>query len=451
MKSPDTKSGVKGRMAIADKAVFGMPDTPPPNRDEQGQSMCADEVVAVLPRKSRTSRSAKGQMPDAAKGAARRKMPDPSPISEGQTIVADKATNAVPSGDGADAPSNPSPRKSRAGRHAHVDKTTAVLPVSASPIDGDEEGRRNIADKAGHRVPSSPSVDQLAELQVRRKFYIGAVNKQTNAVKALVRRAIGWRYDTEEGERDKVNGRAARIVAAALNGKEQKPEDAAVFGGLSIDLAVVQSAIAPMQNARHDVEKEMKRQAKKLPVYAWAKGVHGFGELGLSVIVAEAGDLAKYPKKGHLWKRLGMAPHEGKAYSTWRMKGGLTAEQWTEAGYSPRRRAEVFAVISEPLFRAQSVVSGPYRAIYDRRREATAIAHEDWTKAHSHMDALRVMTKYLIRDLWVAWRRVDAPAPVVAEDVLPAAKPIRREAVSPFPHTSASHAVPTGEPLEAAD
>lgn len=156
--------------------------------------------------------------------------------------------------------------------------------------------------------------------------------------------------------------------------------------------------------ARHEIELEMKRIVRKLPVYPWAKDVKGLGELGLAVIISEAGDLSNYPKKGHLWKRLGLAPFEGKAYSTWRMKGGLSADDWTEAGYSPRRRAEIYAVISEPMFRAQSVAAGPYRAIYDRRREATGVAHPDWTKAHSHMDGLRIMTKYLIRDLWNAWK-----------------------------------------------
>lgn len=308
------------------------------------------------------------------------------------------------------------------GQAPGAEKANAGLPDAPQPNDG--KGHRRCAGKATERVPASPSVDQLAELQVRRKFYIGATNKQTNAVKTLVRRALGWRYDEEEGDRDKVNGRAARIVAAALNGKEQKPEDVAVAQSVAGTIAVVAQAIEPMQAARHATELEMKKLAKKLPVYPWAKGVHGLGDLGLAVIIAEAGDLAKYPKKGHLWKRLGLAVHEGKAYSTWRgIKGGLTAEQWTEAGYSPRRRAEVFAVISEPLFRAQSVVGGPYRGIYDRRREATAIAHADWTKARSHMDALRVMTKYLIRDLWVAWRRANGQLPERAILAVPAAEP----------------------------
>lgn len=339
-------------------------------------------------------------------------------------------------------------KKSRAGRHIYAAEADGNMPASASPIDGDGAGRSLIASTAETEQPAPSPLDQLAELQVRRKFYIAATNKQTNAAKALARRAIGWRHDGSEEDREKMNGRAAKIVAAALAGKEQKAEDAAVFGALAADLAVIASAIAPLQNARHQVELEMKRLARKLPVAAWAKDVHGLGELGLAVIVGEAGDLAKYPKKGHLWKRLGLAVHEGRAYSTWRMKGGLTAEQWTEAGYSPRRRAEVHAVIADPLFRAQSVASGPYRAIYDRRREATASAQPDWTKAHSHMDALRVMTKYLVRDLWVAWRRAGALTQEVAIGNLPAANTESRGGPKALPSPEADGRLPTRDTNE---
>lgn len=303
-----------------------------------------------------------------------------------------------------EAPRSPSPVDEE-GQTSPADKAIVDVP-SSSPQSRD--GHVDCADKAVSLVPVSASIDQLAELQVRRKFYIGTVNKQTNAIKALVRRGLGWRYDEEEGDREKVNGRAARIVAAAMSGKEQKPEDAEVFGALSFDLAVVSAAIEPCQKARHEIELDMKRTVRKLPIYVWAKSVHGLGELGLAVILAEAGDLSKYPKKGHLWKRLGLAPFEGQAYSTWRMKGGLNAEEWTEAGYSPRRRAEIYAVISEPLFRAQSVACGPYREAYDRRRELTAVTHPGWSKAHSHMDGLRIMTKLMIRDLWNEWNRLAA-------------------------------------------
>lgn len=354
-----------GPSRSANMAVQYLPSAAIPN-DGAGHSDIAD--AALVPMLDPSPKAAKGQTRCAYE--AGRRLPDAAPHDDaGLIFFAEKA----------------------------------VVPHPASSTQAGA-GHSNDAVKASVVAPASALIDQLAELQVRRKFYIAATNKQTNAVKALVRRGLGWRYDEEETDREKVNGRAARIVAAALSGKDQKPEDQDVYDALSADLAVVAAAIEPMTAARHQIELEMKRTARKLPVFAWAKSVHGLGELGLAVIVAEAGDLGNYPKKGHLWKRLGLAPHEGQAYSTWRMKGGLSAEDWTQAGYSPRRRAEIYAVISEPLFRAQSVAAGPYRAAYDRRRELTATTHADWTKAHSHMDGLRVMTKLMIRDLWNAWR-----------------------------------------------
>ncbi|MDX0262927.1 hypothetical protein GOC60_17245 [Sinorhizobium meliloti] len=322
-------------------------------------------------------------------------------------------------------------------------KATPQLPTAPSPNDG--KGQGSLAKQASRCMPAPSPIDQLAELQVRRKFYIAVVNKQTNAAKALVRRALGWRYDDEEAGREKMNARAARIVAAALAGKEQAPEDASAFGNLAFDLATVAAAIEPCKTARHIIELEMQRIARKLPVYPWAKSVRGLGERALAVVVAEAGDLSGYPTKGHLWKRLGLAPLDGKAYSTWRSKGGLSAEQWTDAGYSPRRRAEIYALISEPLLRGQTPVSGPYRAIYDRRRQRTAESHPDWTDAHSHMDALRVMTKYLIRDLWSEWRRaagIDLPA--MASDYVPPVRQTdrRRKAEKKMPLADAE--MPTG-------
>jgi hypothetical protein len=304
------------------------------------------------------------------------------------------------------------------GQDFRADQAISTLPS----IEESGPGLSCPAVKASPGMPVSTLLNLLAEMQVHRKFYIATTNKQTNAVGALARRAIGWRYDMAEADRAKMNGRAARIVAAALNGKKQRPDDVAAAAMLSANLAVISIGIEATTKARHKLELDMKRAVRKLPIADWAKGVHGLGELGLAVILAEAGDLAKYPKKGHLWKRLGLAPLDGRAMSTWRMKGGLSAEQWTQAGYSPRRRAEIYAVISEPLFRQQTVVQGPYRAIYDRRKAATEIWRPDWTKMHRHMDALRVMTKHLIRDLWVAWRRAKCSLPERAGVPVPAAK-----------------------------
>jgi hypothetical protein len=46
----------------------------------------------------------------------------------------------------------------------------------------------------------------------------------------------------------------------------------------------------------------------------------------------------------------------------------------------------------------------PYRAVYDNRRAHTATTHPDWTAGHSHNDALRIVSKAILKDLWLAAR-----------------------------------------------
>lgn len=275
---------------------------------------------------------------------------------------------------------------------------------------------------------------QLAELQADRKFLIGLINQQTNAAKAYVRRAQDWRWDDPDPVRKEKNVRAARIVAAITAGDEIAEADINVFDRVSTTLMPFTAAMQPLQKARDDTERVMIRAARDLPVAPWVKNVPGFGEKALAIIIGETGDLANYDSVANVWKRLGLAPFTNgdgvtKACSTWRRFGGLTKEEWTGddgPGYSPRRRAEVYSALSDPLFRIQSTRKGPYRAVYDKRRARTAETHPDWSLMQSHMDGLRIMTKYVISDLWSEWRRANialAEKPIVQ---MSSAKPEHR-------------------------
>lgn len=266
----------------------------------------------------------------------------------------------------------------------------------------------------------------LMELQVRRKFFIGLNNKQTNSAKALVRRQIGWKSEGSEELRKKQNARAARIVSAALKGKEQKEEDRAIADACMLDLMVIAKALAPCEEARHQIELEMCRIVRKMDIHAWQKSITGFGEKSLAVIIGEAGNLSNYSSDDKLRKRLGLAPFNGKAYSTWRKGGGLTTDDWIVAGYAPRRRAELHAVM-EPLFKHQTMRAGPYRAAYDRRRAHTAITHPEWKRMQSHMDGLRIMTQKLVSDLWSEWRGAGLPLPETASTEIPPATSLQDE------------------------
>jgi hypothetical protein len=257
------------------------------------------------------------------------------------------------------------------------------------------------------------NIDFVVELQVKRKFVIKLVNKQTNAVRALARRQCGFKWQAEEAERAKVNKRAADIVTRGLVGKEQRPEDFAIAMDLAPELELLAVCLVPLEKRRHDIEAEMRHLMHSLPGYTWAKGVAGLGDIGLAVIVGEAGDIAKYPNVRHLWRRLGLAPYDGRAMSNWH-GNELTADEWTENGYSPQRRAQIFACVGDSLIKHQlgsakkagtdfSVAKGPYGEVYVKRRDHCLKTHPDWSRGHAHGDAARVMTKAVIKDFWRAW------------------------------------------------
>lgn len=243
----------------------------------------------------------------------------------------------------------------------------------------------------------------IQELQVRRRFWIKTITRQDNALGALGRRAMGWRYDMPEKEREKMNGRAAALVSALLKGKEVKPEDAGIARALAADVEAARLARDPMVNQREAIEREMKRAVRTLPVIEWQKATKGFGEMGLAVIIGEAGNLSNYANPAKLWRRLGLAPYQGHAGKTWRVDKwrprALSSEEWSDYGYSAQRLAQVYGVVSEPLMKACG--GTVYRDVYDHAK--AGFADRASSPAHAHAHAMRVMTKALVLDLWRVW------------------------------------------------
>jgi hypothetical protein len=149
--------------------------------------------------------------------------------------------------------------------------------------------------------------------------------------------------------------------------------------------------------------------------------VPGLGLLGVATIIAETGDLSKYANVAKVWKRLGYAPYNGLAGSTWKRpkwrngEPALSAEEWTANPFNGKRYGMLFS-ISDSLLRKQWIgkaktedgkgkADGKYGEVYAKRREHTAVTHPEWTPKHSQMDGLRIMMKEVIKDLWVEWNR----------------------------------------------
>lgn len=416
--SSRTDSDAEGLIHIADEARKGVPSASHPNEAEAGQTL-----IAIDDGRSHIA----------------------SPASaDGLSQIAEKAWKNVP---------------------------------SASHPNGDAAGQEGSAADGGHDHPARPSphaelIDGLKELQVRRLAYIRATNRITNAAQALTRRALGWAADDDEKSRKAMNKRAAGIVAAAFAGKSFKSGDEDVGEALAADLEVFRRMAEPAEKARHANELAMRRLVRSLPVYEWAKSVRGFGDLGLAVIIAEAGDLAGYPTHSHLSKRFGLAPYNGKACSTWRKSGGLTSDEWKGIGYKPSRRAEMFAVIGDPLIKQGEHYRDVYLARCAREHEKamedglipatnTKTTVESWearglptlvkvtkyderhrSAKHMTLRAQRYMEQRLLRDLWKAWRRAESTLHTDANRDVPAAATVGSEASRSLPHVAAIRPLP---------
>ena len=150
---------------------------------------------------------------------------------------------------------------------------------------------------------------------------------------------------------------------------------------------------------RKTLEKHWHKLGAQLPIAHMADEIKGVSTLTLAKIVGECGDLSSYEKGvAGIWKRAGMAVIEG---GRQRRVAGAAA---LLHGYSPERRA-VFWNIGCALLKAQGKDenAGPYRLVYDERK-AKFRPRAD-CDGHAHNDAMRIMTKRLLKNLWREWPR----------------------------------------------
>lgn len=262
----------------------------------------------------------------------------------------------------------------------------------------------------GCPVSLSPTVSALAELQTQRTHCIKSQSRADRSTEALIARYLGYSSNLDAKERLALFKRASAARKAVEKGGEVPP-------GCASQAATDLSALTPIillsaqsreawDKHRNQTEKQMRKLARTLPVWPWVEQIRGFGDLGLAIIVAEAGDLSNYATKERVWKRLGLAVIAGE-----RQQKKTGAEAAAAHGYSPRRRAEIWTLLSDAMFRHQwrgakegeaAGPAGPYGEVYASRKAHTET--REWTLAHRHNDARRVMSKALIADLWKQWR-----------------------------------------------
>jgi hypothetical protein len=287
----------------------------------------------------------------------------------------------------------------------------------------------------------------LASYAKRRRYAVKLQQKIDRAMESYIRiNHTDWEPSASEAERAKFNRLVGKLIEKArtvladiqeLRAKEDHvaADQLALAPGIAPDiLQIVQitdASRAPADEVRKSSERHMLEAVRQLPVAAWIESVHGIGLPGLALLVAEAAALDSeagravgldgYLNPAKLWKRLGYAPFDGHAGSTWKRDSWrprkLTDEEWIAAPFSGSRYAVTYTLSlwlvnhqweappkdkdGNPI--GEGHPTGPYGEIYYKRRKYTDAHRPDWTDDHKRKDGLRIAFKQFLVDLWKAW------------------------------------------------
>ncbi len=326
------------------------------------------------------------------------------------------------------------PMSADASRIGHATGETHRGPADPAPhsnCDGhhilDTHVPRAIACGVDQTVTETQSVtvdpDLIAEITIQwkmRQLWMRSEVALTLQAKSFCR-ALAHEGDKDEAE---------AIFKAATGAGPQAGIDIATIAMATTAMGPLLEARKGIEGNRAKIEKLLEKLAKQLDAAAFVKETYGASLVGLAGIVGEAGDLSKYSNPGKLWKRMGLAPHIGKAFSTWRADGGLSKDDWIAAGYNPKRRSVMY-VIGNSLIGPKTMGNGrrpfvgqdispldwsPLEKLFVERlrheaardpenmaRPVTKDGKESYSK-WAAARAQRYVEKRFLRMLWQAWR-----------------------------------------------
>lgn len=186
----------------------------------------------------------------------------------------------------------------------------------------------------------------------------------------------------------------------------------------SPEVKAVKIAADNLAALEHQVVLELQRAMRRHPLGPWQKEAKGVGEKQLARLLASIGDpywntLHDRPRTvSELWAYCGLHTIDG---------GGARRTKGQQANWSTNAKTRAYLIAASCIKKSDS----PYRAVYDERRAATAdrvhvrpcaqcngagtgseMIDSVWRAGHQHADALRVVSKRILQDLWRAARDV---------------------------------------------
>jgi hypothetical protein len=147
------------------------------------------------------------------------------------------------------------------------------------------------------------------------------------------------------------------------------------------------------------MEKALAKQLKTHPLHPWIKSQIGLGDKQLARLLGVIRDpywneLYQRPRTvSELWAYSGLHVIDGQ---------GAKRRKGQQSNWSAEAKSRIYLIAVSCIKQCKS----PYRAVYDDRRAHTANTHPDWTDGHSHNDAIRIMGKEILKQLWIQSRAI---------------------------------------------
>ena len=165
------------------------------------------------------------------------------------------------------------------------------------------------------------------------------------------------------------------------------------------DVARLAALVDMLGKVEHQATLHLQRVLRRNPLAPWLAAQKGVGEKQAARLLAAIGD--PYLKSdgtprrvSDLWAYCG---HGDPAHR--RRKGMSQADAFQCGNPVAKMRVHLIAV---SIMRHR----GALRDTYDARRVVTAVSHPEWTDGHAMNDALRLLGKEFLRQLWLEAKRL---------------------------------------------
>lgn len=194
-----------------------------------------------------------------------------------------------------------------------------------------------------------------------------------------------------------------------------EPDDDGIIRGHGIpvdhpNIVGLRDVIVGLQRMEVQLTRQLERIVKAHPMGPWIASQKGIGFKQAGRLLSVIGDpylnssTGERRRVSQLWGYCGLGVLQVPSKDNPDILVGEAPrlKRGQRANWSTNAKTRAYLVATSCIKQTGTT----YREVYDRRRAHTAITHPDWTDGHSHNDALRVLSKYILKQMWIEARRL---------------------------------------------